>query len=96
MLKRVMVGLIVMSAAASMSFDDAEAGCALIAGKRMCAAWIKGSAKCLASIDDTSFGVGSCEVGGTEFGGHQAQAEMRSYRRFHRSARLLDRWRDLL
>jgi hypothetical protein len=69
MLKRVMVGLIVMSAAASMSFDDAEAGCALIAGKRMCAAWIKGSAKCLASIDDTSFGVGSCEVGGTEFGG---------------------------
>jgi hypothetical protein len=65
MFKRVVVGLIAMSAVAVMWFDEAEAGCAVIAGKRMCAAWIKGSAKCLASIDDTSFEVGRCEVGGT-------------------------------
>jgi hypothetical protein len=80
MLKRVMMGLIVLGAMA-FGWTEAYAGCAVIPqpnGKRMCASWIKGSAKCLASIVQAqrpgdpnpslpTFNsvLGRCEVGGT-------------------------------
>jgi hypothetical protein len=64
MWKRDMIVLFIMSVVA-LVWTDANAGCSIVQGKRMCAKWIRGSAKCLASIDDTLAVSGTCEVGGT-------------------------------
>jgi hypothetical protein len=64
MSRRIMIGLFVLSMVAFVR-TEAHAGCAVIAGFQICASWITGSAKCLASTSDTLAVTGRCEVGGT-------------------------------
>src|SRR5947208_1085045 len=64
MSRRILIGLFVLSMVAFLR-TEAHAGCAVIAGFQICASWITGSAKCLASTNDTLAVSGRCEVGGT-------------------------------
>jgi len=64
MSRRIMIGLFVLSMVAFVR-TEAHAGCAVIAGFQICASWITGSAKCMASTSDTLAVSGRCEVGGT-------------------------------
>src|SRR5438874_2091454 len=64
MFRRIMIGLFVLSMVAFVR-TEAHAGCAVVAGFQICASWITGSAKCLASTSDTLAVSGRCEVGGT-------------------------------
>ena len=64
MSRRIMIGLFVLSMVAFLR-TEAHAGCAVVAGFQICASWITGSAKCLASTSDTLAVSGRCEVGGT-------------------------------
>jgi len=64
MSRRIMIGLFVLSMVA-FPRTEAHAGCADFAGFFICASWITGSAKCLASTSDTLAISGRCEIGGT-------------------------------
>ena len=64
MSRRIMIGLFVLSMVAFLR-TEAHAGCAVVAGFQICASWITGSAKCLASTSDLLAVLGRCEVGGT-------------------------------